>query len=143
MTLARAERLLRQDDKALRLRHSLEGPNILVERKTFRGRIGSVSKQLGTVWAPDGGARRELGHVLVATIHRDTFDVHVLRDALRSADSWRYEEPSWKRAEESDARRKAAQVRTRKDGMRYKASNLYDNYVWKYKSRVNVPVQVA
>ena len=143
MTLAQAERYLRRDDKALRLRYSQEGPNILVERKTFRGRIGSHSPLHGQDWSLDGGVRRELGHVLVATIHRDSFDARILRESLMAADSWRRETPLWREAEESDARRKAQQIRSRKDGMRYRASNLYDNYVWKYKSRVNVPVQVA
>jgi len=143
MTLARAEQYLRRDDKALRLRASQEGPNVLVERKTFRGSYGAHSVQLGADWSPDSGSRRELGHVLVATIHRDTFDVGVLRESLRAADTWRRSAPHWRQVEDADAQKKAQVVRSRKDGLRYKASNLYDNYVWKYKSRVNVPVQVA
>lgn len=142
MTLHQAERLLRQDDKALRLRFSAEGPNILVERKTFRGRIGSVSSQLGQPWQPDAGARRELGHVLVATIARDAFDVGVLRESLRSADTWRSTKPLWQRVEEAEEARKKRVVLARKDGLRYKSSEVFDRYVWKYKQRVNVPVQV-
>jgi hypothetical protein len=143
MTLLQAEQYLRRDDKALRLRHSQEGPNILVERKTFRGQYGVVSKQLGRDWAPDSGCRRELGHVLVATIHRDLFNLHELRESLLAADSWRQDTPHWKRVEEADERKKAQAVRTRKDGLRYKASELFDRYSWKMKSRVPVTQQFS
>lgn len=143
MTLAQAEQYLRRDDRALRLRPSLEGPNILVERKTFRGRVGTVSPQLGTHWSPDGGIRRELGHVLVATIHREAFDAEVLRSSLREADTWRRSTPHWQRVEEQDAREKAQKVRTRKDGIRYKTENLWNTYAWRSKARVNVPVKIA
>lgn len=142
MTLNQAERLLRQDDKALRLRFSAEGPHILVERKTFRGRIGSVSPQLGRPWAPDAGARRELGHVLVATIARDAFNVGVLRESLRAADSWRQSKPLWQRVEEAEEAKKRRVVLARKDGLRYKASEVFDRYVWNTKSRVSVPVDI-
>ena len=143
MTLSQAERYLRRDDKALRLRYSLEGPHILVERKTFRGRIGSVSKQLGELWMPDSGIRKELGHVLVATLPRDGFDAHVLRDSLMAADSWKREAPLWRQAEEADERKRAMQIRRRRDGMRYKASEVFDRYVWKHKQRVSVPVSLT
>lgn len=143
MSLSKAEQLLRQDDKALRLRHSLEGPYILVERKTFRGRIGSISPQLGRDWAPDAGARRELGHVLVASIPRNAFDVRVLRESLRAADTWRASKPLWQRVEEAEEAKRRRVVLARKDGLRYKSSEVFDRYVWKYKQRVNVPVQVS
>lgn len=143
MTLRKAEQVLRQDDKAIRLRMSQEGPYVLIERKTFRGRIGSVSKQTGTEWAPDGGVRRELGHVLVGSVHRDMFDVDVLRESLRASDTWRHAKPLWQRTEEAEAARKQRIVRARKDNLRYKASEFFDRYVWTYKQRVSVPEQVA
>jgi hypothetical protein len=143
MTLVQAEQYLRHDDKAIRLRRSLEGPNILVERKTFRGRYGAHSAQLGADWNPDSGARRELGHVLVATIHRDLFNLHELRASLQAADSWRQSTPHWKRVEDAEATKKAQAVRSRKDGLRYKASELFDRYSWKMKSRVPVTQQLS
>jgi hypothetical protein len=145
--LQRAERRLRRYDKALRLRVSSEQPHtVLIERKTFRGRIGSVGPD-GLLWSPDVGRRREEGHVLVGSLPLATVDPGALLDALKYADTWRRwdtrAEPLWRRVEQADEQRRSAQVRARKDGLRYKASELYDRYVWRYGSRVSVPSQIA
>jgi hypothetical protein len=132
--LSRAERYLRRDDKALRLRQSMEGPNILVERKTKRGRIGAIGPE-GLVWRPDAGRRYEEGHVLVLSVPTDAFNVRVLRESLQAADTWKT--PDWIREmERKDDAQKANRIKTRKDNMRYKASELFDRYVWKYRQRV-------
>ncbi len=132
--LSRAEQYLRRDDKALRLRHSMEGPNILVERKTKRGRIGAIGPE-GLVWRPDAGRRYEEGHVLVLSVPVDAFNARVLRESLQAADTWKT--PDWIRnMERKDDYQKAHRIQTRKDNMRYKASELFDKYVWKYKQRV-------
>jgi len=136
------ERTLRQYDKALRLRASQEGPEILLERKTFRGRIGALGPA-GTAWRPDTGRRREEGHVLVLSIHPSEFHVQRLQDALRASDTWRHTVPLWKRADEADNVAKQRLRRARSDGLRYKASELFDRYVWRYKQRVSVPAQIA
>ena len=132
--LSRAERFLRRDDKALRLRHSAEGANILVERKTKRGKIGSTGPE-GLVWRPDAGRRYEEGHVLVLSVPTDAFNARILRESLQAADTWKT--PDWiRKIEEKDNAIKANRIKTRKDNMRYKASELFDKYVWKYKMRV-------
>lgn len=132
--LSRAERFLRRDDKALRLRHSQEGPNILVERKVKRGRIGSIGPE-GLVWRPDAGRRYEEGHVLVLSVPSDSFNARILRESLQAADTWKT--PDWIRdMERKDDQQKAQRKKTRQDNMRYKASELFDKYVWKYKMRV-------
>jgi hypothetical protein len=136
-----AERLLRRYDKALRLRKSFESDTLLLERKTFRGRIGSIGPE-GLVWSKDVGRRREEGHLLLLSIHRDEFDVSRLLTALRQADTWKQDVPMWRQVEEHDERVAEAKVRRRKDFIRYKASNLFDNYVWRHKQRINVPIQV-
>lgn len=135
-----AERTLRKDDRALRLRLSAEGPNVLVERKTFRGQVGSHGPD-GLVWRPDAGRRREEGHVPVCSLPRDGFDVADLRQALREADSWRRWDQSSSRIREMEAYdeyRKKKQILDRKDGMRYRAGNIYDRYAWATKSRVSM-----
>jgi hypothetical protein len=137
MDLRKAELYLRRDDKALRLRESLEGRNILLERKTKRGVIGSIGPG-GLVWRPDSGRRREEGHVLVMSIEREDFDPRRLRQALQRADTWK--NPDWIRdLERRDDQKKSQRVKTRKDTIRYKASELYDRYSWKMGERVSVP----
>lgn len=132
--LSRAETYLRRDDKAIRLRHSMEGPNILVERKTKRGRIGAIGPE-GLVWRPDAGRRYEEGHVLVLSVPADAFNARDMRDTLQAADTWKT--PDWiRKIEREDNRIKSSRIKTRQDNMRYKASELFDRYVWKYKQRV-------
>lgn len=141
--LRRAESRLRHYDKALRLRHSLSHPLILVERKTARGRIGATMVG-GMNYLPDSGARRELGHVHVAAIPDHSFEGEALLDSLKAADTWsRGKKPLWQRVEEEEAERKMRSKQTRIDTLRYKSSNLFDSYVWRYKQRVNVPVQIS
>lgn len=137
--LARAERVLRQDDKALRLRESMEGPVILIERKTFRGRVGCHGP-LGLTWLPDAGRRREEGHVPVASIPVEAFNAKNLRESLRAADSWRkwdYDAKSMADlARDLDEHKSRKMKRDRLDALRYKTSELYDRFVWKQKSRI-------
>jgi hypothetical protein len=135
--LKRAERLLRRDDKALRLRFSLEAPIILIERKTFRGRYGSHGPE-GIDWRPDAGYRRENGHVPVASIPVGAFDLSDLQASLRAADTWRRAQPLWRQAQDADDARKRKQKLDRSDNIRYKTSEFWDRYVWKQKSRVSV-----
>ncbi len=112
----------------------MEGPNVLVERKTKRGRIGAIGPE-GLVWRPDAGRRYEEGHVLVLSVPKDAFNARDLRESLQAADTWKT--PDWIRnIEREDNRIKAQRIKTRKDNMRYKASELFDKYVWKYKQRV-------
>ena len=143
MNLHAAERFLRRDDKALRLRYSLEDSGlVLVERKTFRGRIGRLNP-VGEALLPDAGYRSEWGHVPVCSMGVEAFDVRALRDTLAASDSWRSGRPLWQLAEERDATEKRRKELYRKDTIRYKTSELYDKYVWKYRSRVGVPVQIT
>jgi hypothetical protein len=139
--LKRYERKLRVNDNAIRVRQSMEGPTILVERKTFRGQVGSVGPE-GIVWSPDAGFRRENGHVPVCSIPIPMFDFTTLRDSLQASDTWRRWDrgarPLSEQADERDRLRKAKQVSERKAGLRYKASELYDRYAWREKSRVRV-----
>jgi hypothetical protein len=136
------EKTLRQYDKALRLRKSFESDTVLLERKVARGKIGSLGPD-GMLWSKDVGRRREEGHVLLMSIHRDEFDTNKLLDTLKATDSWKRDVPIWRMVEEADKRKAARDVRNRQMGLRYKASALYDNYVWCYKSRVNVPTQIG
>lgn len=132
--LSRAEQYLRRDDKALRLRYSQEGPNILVERKTKRGRIGSVGPD-GLVWRPDAGRRYEEGHVLVLSLPRADFNVRSLRDSLQAADTWK--KPGWIDEIERRGRVQAMQRKQhRQANMRYKAGEVFDRYAWRTKMRV-------
>lgn len=132
--LSRAETYLRRDDKALRLRYSQEGPNVLVERKTKRGRIGAIGPE-GLTWRPDAGRRYEEGHVLVLSVPIDAFNARDMRETLQAADTWKT--PDWiRKIEREDNRIKASRIQTRRDNMRYKASQLFDRYVWKNKQRV-------
>src|SRR3989304_5850331 len=137
--LARAEYILRQDDKALRLRMSRENPCGLVGRKAVRGRVGCHGPN-GLVWLPDAGRRREEGHVPVATIHKDWFSLNDLRYSLRAADSWRRWDhnarPMADLVSEEDDRKSLKMKLDRRDNLRYKTSELYDRFVWKMKSRI-------
>ena len=135
------EQQLRRYDKALRLRKSFESDTVLLERKTFRGQYGSIGPQ-GLVWSKDVGRRREEGHVLILSINRDELHIPRLIDALRQADTWKHEKPLWQRVEENDERKRLSKARNRSDIIRYKTSELFDRYVWKYKQRVSVPVRL-
>jgi len=140
--LVQAERVLRRRDKALRLRYSLEQPGtILIERKTFVGRIGATLK--GKDYAPDAGYRREVGHVSVGALTARSFDAGVLREALEASDSWRGDRPTYHMAEAQQAASEAQKRRTRQDLIRYKTQELWSTYVTKYKQRVYVPAQVS
>src|SRR6267142_7105248 len=89
--LEKAERYLRRDDKAIRLRWSMQQPyTILLERKTFVGRIGALLPNR-EVYLPDSGYRREWGHVHVATIPVESFFPMLLREALQQSDTWKWE----------------------------------------------------
>jgi hypothetical protein len=136
------EKILRQYDKALRLRQSFESDVYLLERKTFRGRIGSIGPE-GLTWSKDVGRRREEGHLLIMSIHRDEFDVRRLLDSLRRADTWKHDKPLWQQVEEADDQKKARKKLKRSDIIRYKTENLWNNYVWRNKQRVSVPVQLS
>jgi hypothetical protein len=142
--LVQAERMLRKDDPALRLRFSMTEPVVFIERKTFRGQIGHESP-IGP-WEPDTGRRREEGHVLVGTIYREVFNASDLRDSLRAADSWRKWDRNakrvWQMVEAQDHDNKVRTKVERMDNLRYKASELFDRYVWKYKQRVSVPTEI-
>src|SRR5262245_40539065 len=145
--LRKAESYLRQDDKALRLRYSLEQPyTILVERKTFVGRVGSTSRA-GFACLPDAVYRRESGLLPVCSIPSSQFHVQSFREALQAADTWRKDRPLWRRVEEADAvdeQGKTAEQRAkrqrRQDYLRYKSSELFDEYVWRAKSRISTHV---
>lgn len=135
MDLARAERYLRRYDKLLRLRHSQTAPEILIERKTFVGRIGAV--MLGGIpYLPDSGYRREWGHVHVAAVHESVFDVRVMLDSLKRADTWKWGESLADRIERKERMAELDLKRTRESDMRYHAAQLFDNYVNKYKQRI-------
>jgi hypothetical protein len=136
------ERRLRQFDKALRLRQSQEGQAILLERKTFCGNYGDIGPG-GVVWSKDAGRRREEGHVLILSIHPDEFNVDRLISALREADTWRSDVPLWRQAEIRDEKTKERKIAKRKDFIRYKAENLWNNYCWRQKSRVSVQERIA
>lgn len=141
MDLRGAERKLRAYDKALRLRQYGEVVN--VERKTFRGIYGCRDSE-GHDWVDrDSGRRREEGHVLILSIHRDEFDTHRLLDVLKSTDSWIGDIPLWRKAELKDEAAEARKKRIRQDVLRYKSSEAFDRYVWKYKQRVSVPTQIV
>lgn len=137
-----AQQFLRRDDPALRLRFAAESPDVLIERKTFRGRVGSVGPD-GLDWPVDSGRRREEGHVLVASIPRADFDPRTVRAALQEADTWRKWEsrsrPRHLDVEEAESRRKAHRRLSRQSDTHQRVADMYDRYVWKYKSRVAVP----
>lgn len=135
MDLGVAERRLRRYDKLLRLRHSLVGPNILVERKTYVGRIGALLPD-GEAYLPDSGYRKEWGHVHVAAIHEDVFDPVALLDSLKLADTWHWGESRADKIEREDAMKAADKKRNRESELRYRAANLWSNYVRKYKQRI-------
>jgi hypothetical protein len=133
--LKKAERILRRYDKLLRVRHSLTEPTILIERKTFVGRIGALMAG-GEDYLPDSGYRREHGHVHVAAVHESVFDVRVMLDSLKTADTWKWGESLADRIERQEATRAADKKRARQSDMRYKAAQLFDTYVTKHKQRI-------
>lgn len=135
------EQRLRRYDKALRLRESVEDPyKLLLERKTFRGRIGSHIPG-GDSWTPDMGRRKEEGHVFIGSFPRSVSILQVL-DELRNADTWKRDRPLWRIVEEADDRRKAHRKAMRSEDIRYRTTELFDRYCWKMKSRVDVPLQI-
>ena len=135
MDLRKAETFLRRDDKALRLRESYTEDAVLVERKTKTGRIGAHGPG-GLVYLQDAGRRHEEGHVLVLSVPKQDFNLRRLRESLQAADTWHA--PDWIREiERKDEYIKAQRIKTRKDNIRYKASEVFDRYVWKYKQRVS------
>lgn len=138
MSLQSAERTLRNYDKALRLRRSMQGDLILVERKTYRGRIGSVGPE-GLAWTPDIGRRHEEGHVLVLHIAPEKFQVNALLKHLQAADTWK--QPGWIQKIEDDERRgKEARRHSRMSDIKDKAASTFDRYVWKTKSRIGMRI---
>ena len=132
--LSRAEQTLRQYDKALRVRRSMQGDLILIERKTYRGRIGSIGPE-GIIWTPDIGRRHEEGHVLVKQIAPEAFNVNRLLDHLRAADTWK--QPGWiEKIERNERLAKQHQRLARQSDLKEKAGQLFDRYVWTNKQRV-------
>jgi len=144
MTLQHAERYLRRYDKLLRLRHSADQPTILVERKTSVGRIGARNPATGRDYEfQDSGARRELGHVHVAAIHQDVFDVRTLLESLKLADTWKWDEPLVDKIEKRERMAEADKKRKRESDLRYKAAEVFSRYVTKFKQRAYVPDQIS
>lgn len=143
--LTKAQRRLRQDDRRLRLRFSYESPLVLIERQTFRGRIGRTLQ--GVDYTQDAGRRREEGHVLIATVPVELFDAESVRMELRAGDSWRqWDRSAGNRADaltamEDRARDERRQSRLYDAGSH--ASNLWDRYVWKHKQRVSVGQSIS
>jgi hypothetical protein len=139
--LARAQTWLRRDDPAIRLRFAAETPDVLIERKTFRGRIGSVAPS-GLEWPVDSGRRREEGHVLVASVPRRVFDAQAVRAALQAADTWRKWEhrsrPRHLDIEEAESRRKAERKFSRQQDTRYRVVEAWDRWAWSTGSRVSM-----
>lgn len=142
--LARAQRRLRRYDNALRLRFAMQTPaTVLIERKTFPGRIGATMFN-GEDYLPDSGYRREHGHVHVGALPCYAFDYTNLRESLQAADTWRRSR-AFSLGDDLTAREaseKERKQRVQTDMMRYRASSLFDRYVWKYKQRVSVPVDI-
>lgn len=134
--LRRAERKLREYDKALRLRYSaLRASTLLLERKTFRGRIGRCLPG-GDAYDLDGGRRREEGHVLIASLPDKGFNVSQLLDTLRARDTWRHAKPLWQRVEEREAYLNATQKISKSNDNMHKAAEFWNRYAWSTKSRV-------
>lgn len=132
--LSRAERHLRRYDKALRLRNSMQGDLILVERKTYRGRIGSTGPE-GISWTPDIGRRHEEGHVLVCHVAPEKFTPARLLKHLQAADTWK--QPGWiEKIEQKERMDKAHRAVSRHSDIKDKAASVFDRYVWKNKQRV-------
>lgn len=141
--LRQAQSKLRQYDNALRLRFSQEETNtVLIERKTFRGRYWTMAPG-GIPWSPNTGRRKEEGHVHVGAIQSACFNLDDLLDSLKYADTWQRSKPLWQRVEEQEAQQLATRRRNREFGLRYKSSELFDRYVWKYKQRISVPTRIA
>lgn len=136
------EKILRRYDKALRLRESTEDPYLLLlERKTFRGRIGSQIPGGGN-WTPDMGRRKEEGHVFIGSFPRSLPIQQVLAE-LQGVDTWKRDRPLWQRVEEEDNRRKAHRKAMRTEDIRYRTTELFDRYMWRSKARVDVPLQIG
>jgi hypothetical protein len=139
--LKTAQTILRRDDPAIRLRFAAETPDVLIERKTFRGRVGSKAPD-GLDWPVDSGRRREEGHVLVATLPRQAFDVREVRQALQERDTWRKYElrsrPRHLEIEEAESRAKAHRKLSRHQDNWAFSAERYDHFVWGAKSRVSV-----
>ena len=132
--LSRAECQLRLYDKALRVRRSMQGDLILIERKTHRGRIGSIGPE-GLSWTPDIGRRHEEGHVLVCHVAPEKFAVNALLKHLKAADTWK--QPGWIEKIERDERMaKAHRKVSRLSDIKDKAASTFDRYVWQNKQRV-------
>ena len=146
-TLRSAEKFLRKYDRAIRLRYAMEYPNtILIERKTRRGRIGAMLPD-GLEPTPDAGYRMEWGHVAVASVRSSNFCAFSLLEALKAADTWkkwdRNAQPHWKGVEDREAQEKSRKKAARLDGLRYKSSELFDRYCWRYGARVSVPTKIS
>ncbi len=134
MTLDKAERILRAYDKALRLRRSMQGDLILVERKTYRGRIGSIGPE-GLEWTPDIGRRHEEGHVLVLHVAPERFSPYSLLRHLQAADTWK--QPGWiEKIERQERLAKDHRKVSRMSDIKDKAAATFDRYVWQNKQRV-------
>ena len=134
MSLDKAEKTLRGYDKALRLRRSLQGDLILVERKTYRGTYGSHGPE-GLAWTPDIGRRHEEGHVLVLHIAPEKFSVNTLLKHLKAADTWK--QPGWiEKIERNERMAKAHRKVSRLSDIKDKAASTFDRYVWQNKQRV-------
>ena len=134
MSLSKDERTLRHYDKALRVRRAAHGDLILLERKTYRGRIGSLGPE-GIEWLQDAGRRHEEGHVLVTQVGPEKWSVNAILRWLKAADTWK--QPGWITKIEDDERRAAAHRKfSRSSDMRYKAAETFDRYSWRAKSRV-------
>jgi hypothetical protein len=112
----------------------MQGDLILLERKTSRGRIGSIGPD-GIEWTPDVGRRREEGHVLVKQIAPELFTVGRLLDYLKAADTWK--QPGWiEKMEREERLAKEHRKSSREADMRYRASQVFDRFVWTNKQRV-------
>lgn len=138
-----AEKFLRRDDKALRLRVDEQHPHILlIERKTFRGRIGKMLMGLPFPQKA-AGRRREEGHVFVAHLIAVGVNARDLRHQLQAADTWRHKNRLWQRVESQDLLYSGSKAISKMQEHEHRASQLFDRYVWKHKQRVGVPVQIG
>lgn len=138
--LTKAQRRLRQDDRRLRLRFSYESPTVLIERQTFRGRIGRTLN--GEAYTQDAGRRREEGHVVIATVPIELFDAESVRMELRAGDTWRqWDRSAGDRAMELERRESLALANRRASrfsDIQEHAADVWNRYAWTSKSRVSV-----
>lgn len=124
------------------MRFSLDTADILIERKTFRGRVGALLK--GADYPTmDAGYRREWGHVPVATIAPVYFNLPSLAATLQETDSWRGDRPHWVDVEARESRTVAEKKRQRQELVRYRTEELWNRYVTQYKQRVYVPAKIG